>query len=54
MRTGTVVFGDNGLLNVPIAEADEERQFGLMNVMAMAPEDGMAFMFAGPSPRRSG
>jgi uncharacterized protein len=47
MAGGSVVFGRDRL-NVRIAETEEERQAGLMNVMALAPDDGMAFVFDGP------
>jgi uncharacterized protein len=48
MSQGTVVFGRHGRLNVRIAETEQERQTGLMNVMALAPDDGMAFVFDEP------
>jgi uncharacterized protein len=48
MREGSVRFGVHGRLNVRIAETEQERQTGLMNVMALAPDDGMAFVFDGP------
>jgi uncharacterized protein len=48
MRPGTVVFRGHGRLDVRIAETEQERQTGLMNVMALAPDDGMAFVFDEP------
>jgi uncharacterized membrane protein (UPF0127 family) len=45
---GIVVFDGNERLNVRIAETEQEREAGLMNVMALAPDDGMAFVFDGP------
>jgi uncharacterized membrane protein (UPF0127 family) len=48
MRQGTVVFGGHGRLHVRIAQTQQERQIGLMNVMALAQDDGMAFVFDGP------
>jgi uncharacterized membrane protein (UPF0127 family) len=48
MSQGMVVFGRHGRLNVRIAETEQERQTGLMNVMALAPDDGMAFVFDEP------
>src|SRR5436309_93425 len=48
MRQGTVVFGGHGTLDVRIAETQQERQTGLMNVMALAQNDGMAFVFDEP------
>jgi uncharacterized protein len=48
MGQGTVVFGEHGRLNVRIAETEQERQTGLMHVMALAPDDGMAFVFDDP------
>ena len=45
MRQGTVVFADHQRLNVRIAETEQERETGLMNVMALAQDDGMAFVF---------
>jgi len=44
---GTAVFGSDARLDVRIAETEQERQTGLMNVMALAPNDGMAFVFDG-------
>jgi uncharacterized protein len=48
MRVGTVVFPAHGRLQVRIAETEQERQAGLMHVMALAQDDGMAFVFPGP------
>ena len=48
MVQGSVVFGGSDRLHVRIAETEQERQTGLMNVMALAPDDGMAFVFDGP------
>jgi uncharacterized protein len=48
MAQGSVVFGGADRLHVRIAESEQERQTGLMNVMALAPDDGMAFVFDGP------
>jgi uncharacterized membrane protein (UPF0127 family) len=48
MRVGAVVFGPSERLNVRIAETEQERQAGLMNVMALAENDGMAFLFDQP------
>jgi uncharacterized protein len=45
MRLGSVVFKQHGHLNVRIAETEQERETGLMNVMALAQDDGMAFVF---------
>jgi uncharacterized membrane protein (UPF0127 family) len=45
---GIVVFDGNERLNVRIAETEQEREAGLMHVMALAPDDGMAFVFDGP------
>jgi uncharacterized protein len=49
LRTGSVVFGRSDRLNVRIAETEQERATGLMNVMALAPDDGMAFVFGEPT-----
>ena len=35
-------------MHVRIAETQPERAAGLMSVMALAPDDGMAFVFDGP------
>ena len=48
MRQGTVVFGGGDRLHVRIAETQAERAAGLMHVMALAPDDGMAFVFDRP------
>jgi uncharacterized membrane protein (UPF0127 family) len=48
MHQGTVVFAGRGRLHVRIAETQQERQLGLMNVMALAQDDGMAFVFDDP------
>jgi hypothetical protein len=48
LPTGVVVFDGSERLNVRIAETEQERQTGLMHVMALAPDDGMAFVFDGP------
>jgi uncharacterized membrane protein (UPF0127 family) len=48
MRQGAVVFGGGDRLHVRIAETQPERAAGLMHVMALAPDDGMAFLFDGP------
>jgi uncharacterized protein len=48
LPTGTVEFRGHGRLDVRIAQTEQERQTGLMNVMALAPDDGMAFVFDGP------
>jgi uncharacterized membrane protein (UPF0127 family) len=48
MRVGAVVFGGGDRLHVRIAETPTERSEGLMHVMALAPDDGMAFVFDGP------
>lgn len=48
MRPGTVVFGGSDRLRVRIAQTQAEREEGLMHVMALAPDDGMAFVFDGP------
>jgi uncharacterized membrane protein (UPF0127 family) len=48
MRQGVVVFGGDDRLHVRIAETQPERAAGLMHVMALAPDDGMAFVFDGP------
>jgi uncharacterized protein len=48
MRQGAVVFGGGDRLHVRIAETQPERAAGLMHVMALAPDDGMAFVFDGP------
>jgi uncharacterized membrane protein (UPF0127 family) len=48
MRQGEVVFGGGDRLRVRIAETPAERAAGLMHVMALAPDDGMAFVFGGP------
>jgi uncharacterized membrane protein (UPF0127 family) len=48
MRVGAVVFGGGDRLHVRIAETPAERSEGLMHVMALAPDDGMAFVFDGP------
>jgi len=48
LRQGTVVFGGGDRLHVRIAETQAEREAGLMHVMALAPDDGMAFVFGGP------
>ena len=48
MARGSVVFGGSDRLQVRIAETEQERQTGLMNVMALAPDEGMAFVFDGP------
>ncbi|MDP9300185.1 MAG: DUF192 domain-containing protein [Actinomycetota bacterium] len=47
-RQGAVVFGGGDRLLVRIAETQAEREAGLMHVMALAPDDGMAFVFDGP------
>jgi len=48
MRVGTVLFPTHGRLNVRIAETEQERHTGLMHVMALAEDDGMAFVFPKP------
>jgi uncharacterized protein len=48
MAQGSVVFGGTDRLHVRIAETEQERQAGLMNVMALAADDGMAFVFDDP------
>lgn len=48
MRQGEVVFGGSDRLRVRIAETPAERAAGLMHVMALPPDDGMAFVFGGP------
>ena len=48
MRQGEVVFGSEDRLRVRIAETPAERAAGLMHVMALPPDDGMAFVFGGP------
>jgi uncharacterized membrane protein (UPF0127 family) len=48
MRRGTVVFEGGDRLRVRIAETQAERAAGLMHVMALAADDGMAFVFDGP------
>ncbi len=48
MRQGAVVFGGGDRLHVRIAETQAERATGLMHVMALAPDDGMAFVFGQP------
>src|SRR6266480_5196917 len=48
LRQGAVVFGGDDRLHVRIAETQAERVAGLMHVMALAPDDGMAFVFDGP------
>jgi uncharacterized membrane protein (UPF0127 family) len=48
MRQGEVVFGGGDRLRVRIAETPAERATGLMHVMALPPDDGMAFVFGGP------
>jgi uncharacterized protein len=48
MARGSVVFGGSDRLHVRVAETEQERENGLMNVMALAPDDGMAFVFDGP------
>src|SRR5258708_7576288 len=47
MRQGEVVFGGGDRLRVRIAETPAERAAGLMHVMALPPDDGMAFVFGG-------
>jgi uncharacterized membrane protein (UPF0127 family) len=48
MGRGTVVFEGGDRLRVRIAETQAERAAGLMHVMALAADDGMAFVFDGP------
>jgi uncharacterized protein len=48
LRQGVVVFDGSERLNVRIAETEQERQTGLMHVMALPLDDGMAFVFDGP------
>src|SRR5439155_1590576 len=48
MRQGAIVFGGGDRLRVRIAETEAERAAGLMHVMALAPDDGMAFVFNQP------
>jgi uncharacterized protein len=48
MRQGAVVFAGGDRLHVRIAETQPERAAGLMHVMALAQDDGMAFVFDGP------
>jgi hypothetical protein len=48
LAQGSVVFGGADRLHVRIAETGQERQTGLMNVMVLAPDDGMAFVFDEP------
>lgn len=48
MRQGEVAFAGGDRLRVRIAETPAERAAGLMHVMALPPDDGMAFVFAGP------
>src|SRR5438477_178397 len=48
LRQGAVVFGGGDRLHVRVAETQAERAAGLMHVMALAPDDGMAFVFDGP------
>jgi uncharacterized membrane protein (UPF0127 family) len=45
---GVVVFDGSERLNVRIARTEQERQTGLMHVMGLAEDDGMAFVFDGP------
>jgi uncharacterized protein len=45
---GVIVFDGSERLNVRIAETEQERETGLMHVMALAPDDGMAFVFDAP------
>jgi uncharacterized membrane protein (UPF0127 family) len=49
LRQGLVVFHAHGRLNVRIAETEQEREAGLMHVMALAEDDGMAFVFPLPT-----
>ena len=48
MRQGAIVFGGGDRLHVRVAETQAERAAGLVHVMALAPDDGMAFVFDGP------
>jgi uncharacterized protein len=49
MRQGIVVFARHDRLNVRIAGTEQERETGLMHVMALAQDDGMAFVFPEPT-----
>jgi uncharacterized membrane protein (UPF0127 family) len=41
--------GELGALNVDVADTDAERAEGLMGVEELPPDDGMAFVFEGPT-----
>jgi uncharacterized protein len=43
------MFQRHARLNVRIAETEQEREAGLMHVMALAEDDGMAFVFPEPT-----
>ncbi|MBI3647871.1 MAG: DUF192 domain-containing protein [Actinobacteria bacterium] len=47
--SGHIQFGSKGTLAVRIAQTQEERQKGLMGVTSLPPDEGMAFMFRGPT-----
>src|SRR5262245_43367242 len=49
MSQGTVVFPRHGRLHVRIAGTEQERETGLMHVMGLAEDDGMAFVFPAPT-----
>src|SRR5206468_11388728 len=49
LGTGTLLFAGNDRLRVQIADTTEERAQGLMNVTALQPDDGMAFVWAEPT-----
>jgi len=45
----TVVFGDGSRLAVRVADTPGERETGLMDVMVLPENDGMAFVYDAPS-----
>jgi uncharacterized membrane protein (UPF0127 family) len=49
LDAGTLAFAGSEQLNVRIADTTEERDRGLMNVTALPPDDGMAFVWTDPT-----
>ena len=46
---GRVTFMNGDALTVQIADTPDERAHGLMGVTSLPPDDGMAFLFDGPT-----
>ena len=46
---GHLTFSGEGAITVRIADAPDERARGLMGVTSLPPDEGMAFVYAGPT-----